>query len=205
VGCGPQPAQLFVQGRGQAAEAGHGLLERRHARGVFVSDRGRQSVEQKTGRGGGLGGGGNTARRLRCLAQAAARQTARKMAGQYGVEVGGPGHAQVEGLEAAGGTEQQRRRVATSVLGVGDLGPDHVHLGALKVSKRARLAERGDRRRRMTGRECAGRDLPPEAGCQPDIGPRVGFAQADRPRHGHTSMEEVYHASPWSSSLVGYQ
>ena len=78
---------------------------------------------------------GDAPRRLRRFAQTAGRETTSEMPGQHGVEVGLPGHAQVEGLEPPGGPEQQRWRVAAAVLGVGDLGPDHVHLGALELSE----------------------------------------------------------------------
>ena len=85
---------------------------------------------------------GDAPRRLRRFAEAAGREATGEMAGQHGVEVGLPGHAQVEGLEPSGGPEQQRRRVAAAVLGVGDLGPDHVHLGAFELCQGACLGGR---------------------------------------------------------------
>ena len=142
MGGGPQPAQLFLQGRARAAERAHGLLERWHAGGVSAGERRRQAVEQEIGGRGGPVDVGDAPRRLRRFAEAAGCETAREMAGQHGVEVGLPGHAQVEGLEPPGGPEQQRGRVAAAVLRVGDLGPDHVHLGALELSQRPCLGGR---------------------------------------------------------------
>ena len=50
------------------------------------------------------------------------------------------------------------------------------------------------------------REIPVPGGLvQPNIRPRVRLSQIDRPVHGHTSTSEVYHSSPWSSSLVAYR
>jgi hypothetical protein len=59
---------------------------------------------------------GDAPRRLRRFAEAAGREATGEVPSQDGVEVGLPGHAQVEGLEPPGGPEQQRRRVAAAVL-----------------------------------------------------------------------------------------
>ena len=67
------------------------------------------------------------------------------------------------------------------------------------------LAERGYRWYGTTRHQIPGHDLLPDTRRQPDIRPRVRLSQIDRSVHGHTSTSEVYHSSPWSSSLVAYR
>ena len=82
----------------------------------------------------------------------------------------------------------------------GDLG---LTAGLPRVSKF--LAERGYRWHGTTRHQIPAHDLLADTRRQPNIRPRVRLSQIDRPVHGHTFTSEVYHSSPWSSSLVAYR
>ena len=150
----PEPARVACRQSLDVAERVERAPERRHTGRVALGEPRRQAVEEQVdrawrlrGRRRGLSGLGRLAD-VRLAAEAAGVHRRR-----HRLEMGLASQRGVERLEAPGGSEQQRRRVAAARAGEHDLRAQPLQPRALELVERGELGGRQQLERRVRRRQ----------------------------------------------------